>query len=157
MNASRRIALLVLLVLGLAVSALPGFAAEETSPVDVAKQMMQAMSQAVDKGDADAVAALYSEKAVILFPTGKTASGREAIRKSYADNQKTGTNKLVFKGARAYGGGPQVTLIWTWDLTITPKEKKPTVFSGRSLIYMQRLDGTWQIVADMFQANQVKQ
>jgi len=157
MIALRRIALFVLLVLGLAVSALPGFAAEETSPVDVAKQMLQAMSQAVDKGDVDAVAALYAEKGVVLFPGGTTATGREAIRKSYADNQKMGANKLVFRGARAYGAGPQVTLVCTWDLTITPKDKKPAVFSGRSLIYLQRLNETWQIVFDMFQANQVKQ
>ena len=118
MTVLRRIGLLLLVVLAVGLPASPGLA---LGPGDIAKQMATAMSDAIAKGDVDAIAALYAKDAVVMLPSGKTASGRDAIRQAYADNQAAGTNVLEFGGGRALGGRDQLSVIWTWELTITPE------------------------------------
>ena len=140
-------------MLSVAMSASPGFAVE---PTDVAKQMAIRMADAVAKGDVDAIAALYAKDAVVMFPSGKTASGRDEIREANAANQKAGKNELKFGGGRALGDDRQVNVIWTWELTVTPDGKEPIVSKGRSLLYLQKVDNQWHIVFDMFQAVQIK-
>jgi uncharacterized protein (TIGR02246 family) len=121
-------------------------------PMDVAKEMASAMSAAVDEGDLDAVAGLYAEDALVLYPSGKTASGRDAIRKANEENQKAGTNVLKFGTGRAVGDDSQVSVVWTWELTVTPEGKASVITKGRSLLFLRHVEDKWQIVFDMFQA-----
>ena len=152
MTVIRRLGLFFIAVLALAMAAAFAFAA----PMDVARETAGAMSAAVAKGDLDAIAALYAEDALVLFPNGKTISGREAIRKANEDNQNAGANVLKFGSALARGDDSQVSVVWTWELTITPQGKGPVLTKGRSLLYLQRVGDRWQIVFDMFQAAQGK-
>lgn len=59
---------------------------------------------AFDKGDADAVAAIYAPDASVEDPIGSPVhNGREAIRAFYAESMKTGA-KLKLEGPIRIGG-----------------------------------------------------
>jgi uncharacterized protein (TIGR02246 family) len=120
-------------------------------PVEVVKQLAATMSASVASGDVDAYAALYAPDALLLPPNGTVISGRDNIRAVLAANQSMGANALAFGNYTVGGDENQAMLLWTWILTITPKDKPPIETRGRSLVDLRRLDGGWQIVTDMFQ------
>jgi uncharacterized protein (TIGR02246 family) len=126
-------------------------------PVTVDPQQLESLfSAAVNSGDVDAVAALYAPDAMLMLPTGETATGRAAIRAVYAANQKSGTNTMAFDQAKVDGDFRSASLVWTWTLTISPQAGMPQRTRGRSLLYLKRTGTTWQIAADMFQAVAVR-
>lgn len=65
--------------------------------VDRMKATVLAYVAAFDKGDADAVAALYAQECSLEDPIGSKLTGREAVRAFYAQAMATGA-KLRLEG-----------------------------------------------------------
>jgi uncharacterized protein (TIGR02246 family) len=131
---------LVIALVGLAISfALPTFAQQTNKPDPKLRERLVALIQkhndAINNNDAGAVAALYTEDAV-LVEQGGPAFGREAIEKLWADRfQKVHFSDLVSTVdddcPHIIGtDGKEVWATGTWSATIKGEKFGPTPIKG---------------------------
>lgn len=114
----------------------------------------QAWLKAFNSGDADAIAALYDEKGVLLPPNAPAVSGRAAIRgflaKEMAEAKKAGV---------AFGLGPHPAGGATGDMgwqsgSYTVKDKSGKVLeAGKYLSVSKKHGGKWLYVRDTWNAD----
>ena len=101
-------------------------------------------------GDADAVAACYVDDAVMIFPGGPVAQGRDAIREGYAHffgDYTIKDMKIEELGRESHGGS--VTVWGRWTLTMTPKAGGADIVQhGRFSELSRKVGGEWRYVFD---------
>lgn len=133
------------LVLALAVPCGVLAAADEAA----AKKLAADFSAAWNRGDATAIAALYSTDAVLTGPDGKTARGRNSIEGMFAGElrEKAGS-RLAFSANefREVGAGG---LVWRCDWKMTGLKGPAATVSGTGLAVLAAEKDGWQIVEDL--------
>ena len=110
-------------------------------PATSPEQLSQLFSQAIGRGDLEAVMALYEPGAVFLTQSGDLRSGTDAIRQEMAPladmkpEFKIKVDKVVSTG--------DITLMYsTWSMSNSQ-------LSGRAIEVARRQpDGTWLYVVD---------
>ena len=125
--------------------------AQQTRQISRPSEAIEAMIAAVTARDADAVAALYTEGAIVLGPNQPVVSGRAAIRESWARNFASGYSVLAVTDSRTETGTDRAALVMLWTATIAPQGSAPQQVRGRSILYFQRQAEGWIISADMWQ------
>lgn len=108
-------------------------------------------ASAVDEGDVQRLSSYYDENAILFSPDGSVAQGRDNIAQIYARNAQAGENRMEFKQVSFESEGSRGSIVWLWDLTITPRGQVPVVITGRSLLYLAKTPFGWKILFDMFQ------
>ncbi|MHC3003441.1 YybH family protein [Gordonia sp. GN26] len=90
-------------------------------------------------GDADAVASLYHEDAVMAFPPGRVTRGRAAIRDLWAS---------VLEHRPTFVPEPPLpTLVFGDDLALTSTPPRDGA-GARAQVVTRRADGTWVRIID---------
>jgi len=89
-------------------------------------------------GDAEGVAALYEEDAVLAFPPGRTTTGRAAIQALWA--------QVLASGARFEPEPPLPTLV-SGDLALTSTPPRDGA-GARAQVVRRQADGSWLRVLD---------
>lgn len=89
-------------------------------------------------GDADGVAALYEQDAVLAYPPGQTTVGRAAIRELWS--------KVLATGARFEPEPPLPTLV-SGDLALTSTPPRDDA-GARAQVVRRQGDGSWLRVID---------
>lgn len=126
--------------------------AEDESAI---RALRQAFNEAQRAGDADRVAAFYTDDAVVLGPDAPSTSGLDAIRAgsaefygSYEWNSSEPIEDLEVQGDWAFTRT-------TWSSTQTDKSTGATVdISGKAVhIYRRQPDGTWKIAIDIYNSD----
>lgn len=139
-----------LLVLAGCQKAAPDMAAE----MDAVKAVNKAWNENYAAGNADAIAELYAEDAVVLAPGAPTATGREAIRTFL---------KGDVEGAKAAGISLNISpdstveisgdVAWqTGTFTVTDASGT-TVDTGKFLSVLCKKDGKWMLVRDAWNSD----
>jgi uncharacterized protein (TIGR02246 family) len=107
-------------------------------------------TEAVNRGDWEAVAAFYAEDAVLLAPNVPMARGRASIRDFFAGLQpmkprlNISTERIVQPAADiAYEYG-------TYTMRLTPPGRRTVTDLGKYVTIWRRISGQWRIVADTF-------
>jgi uncharacterized protein (TIGR02246 family) len=93
---------------------------------------------AANAGDADGIAELYEQNAVMAYPTGSETVGREAIRALWA--------KILEHAPRFEPEPPLPTLI-SGDLALTATPPKDGT-GARAQVARRQPDGSWLRVLD---------
>ena len=103
---------------------------------------------ASNRGDVDALAALYAEDAVLLPPDHGPVEGREAI----ADFWRQGTDHgLAIRTIRVDVQSDLGYLVGRYTLPATDQEPAD---SGKYLLCLRRQsDGTWKVTADIWNSS----
>ena len=101
-------------------------------------------------GDADAVAACYAEDAIVWFPGGPMAKGRQAIRDGFAGYFANATVKdveLTQMGAETAG---KVRVTWgTYAISLVDKTTQAeSVERGRYTDVQKMIGGRWLYIVD---------
>ena len=132
----------------------------ESSAADSAKEMaaLQAVDQnwakAYNAGDADAVANLYDEQAVLLPPGAPGVSGRAAIKsffaKDVAGSQKAGVTFTL--GAKP-AGGVSGDMGWQSGTYAVKDKAGKVVETGKYLSVSMKKGGKWLYVRDTWNAD----
>lgn len=106
---------------------------------------------AMEARDADSVAALYGERALLLMPEGPIAAGRDQIRAVYARNFASGAVRMTPAETRADGDAAHAVILWIWNAEIAQPGRDPVRRRVRALLHLKNTPAGWQIAADLYQ------
>jgi len=134
--------------------------AVESSAADAAKEVaaLQAADQswvkAYNAGDAEGVASLYDENAVLLPPGASAVSGRASIKeffaKDTAESQKAG---IKFSLGPKPAGGVSGNLGWQSGTYMVRDKLGKVVETGKYLSVSAKKGGKWLYVRDTWNAD----
>ena len=148
------------LALALGISIAVVACSNAAAPVDTAadeaalKETTQTWLKAYNVSDADTIAALYAEDAVLMPPHAPVANGKAAIREYVAKDAagaKSAGVKLVPGAATAGVNGD-----WGWEsgsYTVADASGK-TLDSGSYLSVSHKVNGKWLYVRDTYNSDQ---
>jgi uncharacterized protein (TIGR02246 family) len=109
---------------------------------------------AYSAGDADAIAAKYSENAVVMAPGAPASVGREAIRAFIASDsaasKAAGVTLVISDGDEV---GVMGDLAWHSGAYTVNDATGAAVDSGNYLEVQQNMDGKWMIIRDMWNSD----
>ncbi|WP_072802957.1 YybH family protein [Rhodococcoides yunnanense] len=105
-----------------------------TTPEDITRLFVERSNA----GDADGVAALYDENAVMAYPPGKTTVGRAAIRDLWASVLAHGPHFELEEGLP--------TLVYG-DIALTSTAPKDNA-GARAQVVQRQPDGSWLRILD---------
>ena len=138
---------LALLSLCLALGIAPALAQDKAT----IEKLNAAWMAAFDKGDAAAVAAMYTEDAFVLPPGGEMVKGRAAIETFWrqAAQQMTDAKLTIVdllplgtEAAREIG-----------TVTLKTKSQPPQEIAGKYVVVWRKLGGDWKLAADIWNSN----
>jgi len=128
----------------------PDTAADETAIRAVNPEWFAAH----EAGDADRLAALYAEDAVLSIPGAPPVRGRPAIREAFA------AEVAAMKAAglkNNQGASPEFgvsgDLGWEWNTFTVTDQAGATVDTGKYVTVYARRDGKWLIVRDIWNSD----
>ncbi|HSD10523.1 MAG TPA: SgcJ/EcaC family oxidoreductase [Candidatus Binatia bacterium] len=108
-------------------------------------------SKAVEAGDADAVAALYTADAIAFPPDHDMVKGRKAIGEFWKATQQSGVKSAVLTTVDVGRSGDVAYEVGTVLLTIQPPDKAATTASAKYVVVWKRqADGSWQLHRDIW-------
>lgn len=121
------------------------------SEIDAANQKFGA---AYAKGDAAAIALLYTPHATVLPPGADMVSGREGIQKVWAGAIESGLKitGLQTISVEQYGGAARE--IGRFTAEAPNAQKQMARVDGKYIVVWKRLNGTWMLDSDIWNLNQ---
>ena len=140
-----------LLIAALVLSTASAATAQAARHFSRPREAVDAMVAAVAARDADAMAGLYAEDAIVLSPNQPLTGGRAAIRDSWLRNFANGYSALSILQMRTEAGTDRAVTLMIWEATISPPGRDAQTIRGRSMIYAKRVAEGWIISADMWQ------
>jgi uncharacterized protein (TIGR02246 family) len=128
----------------------PGFDNARTMLARIALERSDLrFEQAIADGDADAIAALYTENAVALPPGAPPVQGRDAIRDLFAGLMASGVDGVDIQTTEVYRFDDLA--IRRSDIVISSGGEVMDL--GKSLEVWRLEDGEWRYVRDMWSSN----
>jgi ketosteroid isomerase-like protein len=107
-----------------------------------------------NSGDADGVAALHAEDAVVMPAGAATVAGRAAIRDYLAsDIENSMAAGLTFAGDAVTDGGADGDTAWITGTFSVNDASGATVDTGKYLTVLGRTNGEWLIIRDIWNSD----
>ncbi|MBP1768354.1 MAG: Ketosteroid isomerase [Candidatus Aminicenantes bacterium] len=107
--------------------------------------------EAVRKGDAAAIAALYSEDATVLPPDSDMIQGRQRIEASWKGSLQMGIKDAVLTTVNVSGAGDYAYEVGKVLLTIQPPGQAAMQQTAKYVVVWKKAaSGTWQLHVDIW-------
>jgi len=111
------------------------------------------MSEAFAKRDATALAAFYTEDAIVFPPDADMVKGRAAIAELWKKTQESGVKSAKLETLDVGTAGNVAYETGTVTLTIEPPGKAAaTVKAKYVVVWKRQADGSWQLHRDIWNA-----
>jgi uncharacterized protein (TIGR02246 family) len=144
----------ILCTIALAVFSIASLAADSAKEIAALQAADQNWARAYNAGNADAVANLYDEQAVLLPPGAPGVNGRAAIKaffvKDTAESQKAG---VTFTLGTKPAGGVSGDMGWQSGTYVVKDKAGKAVETGKYLSVSMKKDGKWLYVRDTWNAD----
>ena len=128
--------------------------AESDSAKAQIEQSMAAFARYAGASQADSLATLYADDAVLMPPNMSAVTGRAAIRDAYAGMLQAGAPTLHFNVLSVVANGPLAVERGTYHMTTPASAGQPaSADSGKYLARWQRADGQWKMVEDIWNSD----
>ena len=154
MSTITKAATLLCTMAALAVSSIESSAADSAKEMAALQAVDQSWVKAYNAGNADGVASLYDENAVLLPPGGPAVSGRAAIKaffaKDTAESQKAGVAFSL--GAKA-AGGISGDMGWQSGTYAVKDKSGKVVDTGKYLSVSMKKGGKWLYIRDTWNSD----
>jgi uncharacterized protein (TIGR02246 family) len=109
---------------------------------------------AFNKGDAAAVAQLYTEQATVLPPGAAMAKGRAAIQAVWKGAIDAGYKNITLKALQVDQFGTAAREIGAFSLDAPNPQKQMVHVEGKYVVLWRRSAGSWKLDTDIWNANQ---
>jgi uncharacterized protein (TIGR02246 family) len=131
-------------------------AADSATEIAALQAADQNWEKAYNAGNADGVASLYDEQAVLLPPGAPGVNGRAAIKAFFA-NDIAGSQKagVVFTLGLKPAGGVSGDMGWQSGTYAVKDKAGKVVDTGKYLSVSRKKDGKWLYVRDTWNADAV--
>lgn len=128
--------------------------ADSTAAAQAIAQSAQAFSRALERGDAEGMAAQYVDDAVLVPPNGRVIAGRDSIRVFWTPrNPDFRTLAHSLTTDRLEVAGEVAVEVGTWRQEGQRKDEQPRESAGRYLVVWRRQpDGAWKMQFDSWTA-----
>src|SRR2546421_6819546 len=113
----------------------------------------QKFMDAFKRGDAAAVAALYTNDATLLPPDNQMMSGREAIHSFWQGAMKMGIKEAKLETVGVEAQGNLAYEIGRFALTIEPGGGGGTTLTGKYVVVWKERGGSWRLHVDIWNTN----
>jgi uncharacterized protein (TIGR02246 family) len=110
----------------------------------------KAFCAAVARGDAAAVAALYTSTAQALPPGGEAARGRDAIQKAFQGMIDAGATNLTLSTLEVEAQGDAAHEVGTWALK---GKDGAAVDHGKYIVIWKKEGGQWRLHRDIWNSS----
>jgi ketosteroid isomerase-like protein len=128
--------------------------AESDSAKAQIEQSMAAFARYAGAGQADSLASLYADNAVLMPPNMSAATGRAAIQEAFAGMLQAGAPTLHFVVQSVVANGPLAVERGTYHMTTPASAGQPaSADSGKYLAHWHRIDGQWKMVDDIWNSD----
>lgn len=119
---------------------------------DAIRAASSAWLQAYQANDWAAVAAMYTEDAVLMLPNQPEIQGRDDIRTWFEENESG--NSIELEYVEIEGCGDVAYVRGKYRMTIPVEDGEPIVDVGKLLDIRRRsADGSWLVARDMFSSD----
>jgi len=105
------------------------------------------------QGDAVAVAALYTEDAILLPPNSEMIRGRRGIGKFWGAAIQMGVKDAVLTTVELSGSGDTVHEVGNYTLKISQKGQKPVEDKGKYIVIWKHTASGWKLHRDIWNSN----
>ncbi len=105
---------------------------------------------ALNRGDAAAIAALYTEDAILLPPNSGMLEGKEAAQAFWQGGLDMGIKEGELETASVEAQGDTAYEIGKYKLTIEPPGGPTIKDEGKYLVVWKRQGGSWKLHADIW-------
>ena len=110
-------------------------------------------AEAARKGDAAAVAALYTKDAVLLPPNSEMIRGRPGIKEFWGAFMQMGAIDGVLTTVELSGSGDTVNEIGKYTLKIQPEGQEPVEERGKYVVVWKRTADGWKMHWDIWNSS----
>ncbi len=105
--------------------------------------------EAINKGDAAAAAALYTDDAILMPPNSEMIKGKSAIQEFWNTSIQMGIKNVSTTVVDIQVSGDLAYRIGKYTLTVQPQDHPAVTDSGKFLdIWKRQADGSWKIQVD---------
>ena len=105
------------------------------------------------QGDAVAVAALYTDDAILLPPNSEVIRGRQGIGKFWGAAIQMGVKGAVLTTMELSGSGDTIHEIGNYTLKIHSKGQKPIEDKGKYIVIWKHTVSGWKLHRDIWNSN----
>jgi uncharacterized protein (TIGR02246 family) len=124
--------------------------AQDAVRVAIEKQAAD-FAAAFNRGDAKAVAAMYTEDAIALPPDADLVRGRAAIEKLWTEAMASGMKTLAFTVLDVQSSGNLAVETGRAMIGLQPPGQPMTTQAGKYVVVWQRgADGQWRLLRDIW-------
>ncbi len=117
-------------------------------PARSPEEMIRVWSEAFNRGDVEAIVALYEPGATLVQPSGPPVTGHDALRQVFA-GFLGGRPRIDATTRKVVQVGDLALTLGDWTLQAKASDGKPRETTGRSTEVLRRQgDGTWRYVID---------
>ena len=108
-------------------------------------------SEAFERGDAKALAAMYTSDAIVLPPDSETIRGNEAIGEFWKTTRESGVQSAALTTVDVDRTGDVADEVGKVSLTIQPAGKELTTEAAKYVVVWKRqADGSWKLHRDIW-------
>jgi ketosteroid isomerase-like protein len=154
MNTITKAASFSVLIIALAVCSIESSASDPAAEVAAMHAVDQAWLKAYNAGDANTIAGLYDEHAILLPPGAPAANGRAAIRtflaKDMAESAKAG---VTFSLGSKPDGGVSGDMGWVSGTYEVKDKSGRVVDTGKYLSVSKKKGGKWSYIRDTWNSD----
>lgn len=122
------------------------------SPEEAIGAARTAFIEALQRGDASAASAAYTEDARLLAPSTEVLSGRASVARFWQAGIDAGVKAIDLQsgGVEIEPGGDVATEMGRYVLSVRPDRGPVVIDRGSYLLVYRRVDGTWRRAAETF-------
>jgi ketosteroid isomerase-like protein len=146
--------LMAILVVGFFASALCGTPAWAGSPRNDIDAANATFGAAYDARDSNAIAALYTEHALVFPPGQDIVTGRAAIAKLWSGIIDSGLKITSLRTVSLEQFGNAAREIGRFSGTAAGANKQPMPVAGKYVVVWKRVRGKWLLDSDIWNLNQ---
>jgi uncharacterized protein (TIGR02246 family) len=142
---------LIIICATLALSVTAALAAGQDDSRQAIETANAEFGAAVGRGDARAVAVMYTEGGQLYPPNEKVVAGRAAIEEFWKGSINAGVKRVELKTAEVEGLGNSAVEAGTYTLY---GNDGTTLDRGKYLVLWKRVEGAWKLHRDCWNSNE---